>query len=46
MSGIEWERMKMSGYFRHFLFREESTKRHPKENPINLEEDLEEDLLN
>ena len=29
-----------------FFFREESTNRHPKENPLNLEEDLEEDLLN
>ena len=28
-----------------FFFREEITNRHPKENPLNLEEDLEEDLL-
>ena len=31
----------------NFLFsREEPTNRHPKENPLNIEEDLEEDLLN
>ena len=29
-----------------FFFREDSTNRHPKENPLNLEEDFEEDLLN
>ena len=28
-----------------FFFFREITDRHPKENPLNLEEDLEEDLL-
>ena len=39
----EWQRMTMSGYFGQFSFFFE---RHPKENPLNLEEDFEEDLLN
>ena len=29
-----------------FFFLEEPTNGHPKENPLNLEEDFEEDLLN
>ena len=29
-----------------FFFREEPSNKHPKENPLNLEEDREEDLLN
>ena len=29
-----------------FFFREDSSKRHPDENPLNLEEDFEENLLN
>ena len=38
--------MTVSGYFGQFsFFREEITNRHPEENPLNLEEDLEEDLL-
>ena len=45
MSDNEWQQKKMSGYFRYF-FREESTNRYCKENPFNLEEDIEEDLLN
>ena len=32
--------------FQPVFFREELTNRHPKENPLNLEEDLEEDLSN
>ena len=41
------QRITMSGYFGQFpFFWEESTNRHPKENPLTLEEDLEEDLLN
>ena len=39
--------MTMSGYFGHFLiFQEEPANSHPKENSLNLEEYLEEDLLN
>ena len=40
--------MTMKGYFGQFSFfeRERSTNRHPKENILNLEEDLEEDPLN
>ena len=29
-----------------FFSREDSINRHPKENPLNLEKDFEEDLLN
>ena len=29
------------GKFSFFFFREDSTNRHPKENPLNLEEDFE-----
>ena len=44
----EWKRMTMSRYFGQFSFfsREDSTNRHPNENPLNFEEDFEEDLLN
>ena len=40
--------MTMGGDFGQFsiFFREKPTNRHPKVNPLNLEEDLEEDLLN
>ena len=40
--------MAMSGSFGQFsfFFREESANKHLKENLLNLEEDLEEDLLN
>ena len=40
--------MAMKGYFGQvfFFFREGSTNRHPKENILNLEEDLEENPLN
>ena len=36
------------GLFRpiFFFFRDESANSHPKENPLNLEEEFEEDLLN
>ena len=37
----------MRGYFGQFIFfRKEPINRHPKENPLNLEEDLEKDFLN
>ena len=44
----EWQRITMSGYFGQFFifFREYSTNSHPKENPLRLEENFEEDLLN
>ena len=29
-----------------FFFQEERTNRHPKDSPLNLDEDLEESLLN
>ena len=37
-----------NGYFGHFFFffREGTTNRDPKGNPLNLEEDIEDDLLN
>ena len=40
--------MTMNGYFGQFsfFFREDFTNRHPKENPLNLREDFEEDVLN
>ena len=42
------QRMTMSDYFDQFCFfsREDATNRHLKENPLNLEEECEEDLLN
>ena len=41
------QRMTMNGYFGLFsFFREEPTNRHPKGNPLNGEEELEEDPLN
>ena len=43
-SDKEWQWVIISANF--LFFREEPTNRHPKENPLNLEEDLEEDLLN
>ena len=46
-SDNEWQRMTMSGYFgQFFFFREDSTSRHPKGNPLNPEENLEEHILN
>ena len=43
-SDNEWQWVVTSA---NFLFlREEPTNRNPKENPLNLEEGLEEDLLN
>ena len=40
--------MTMNDHFGQFSFfsRENSTNRHPKENPLNFEEDFEDDLLN
>ena len=48
MSGKTSGNMSMSGYFGQFsfFFQKDSANRYPKENPLNLEEDLEEDLLN
>ena len=43
-SDNEWHGVFISANF--LFFRQEPTNRHPKENPLNLEEDLEEDLLN
>ena len=43
------QRMTMSDYCDQFCFffsREDATNRHLKENPLNLEEECEEDLLN
>ena len=49
-SDNEWQRVTTNDnewlFWPIFIFREEPTKRHPKENPLNLQEDLEEDLLN
>ena len=45
-SGATSENVVLSGYFgQFFFFRDEIPNRHPKENPLHLEEDLEEDLL-
>ena len=47
----EWQRLKTNDnewLFRpifHFFEREESSNRHPKENPLNFEDDFEEELL-
>ena len=51
MSDNEWQRVTTidnEWLFRpiYFFFREDSTNWRPKENPLNLEEDFEEDLLN
>ena len=43
-SGNEWQWVVISVNF-NFFEREESSNRHPKENPLNFEDDLEEDLL-
>ena len=43
-SDNEWQWVVISTNF--LFFREEPIIRHPKENALNLEEDLEEDLLN
>ena len=50
-SDNEWKRVTTNyneWLFRQilFCFREDSTNRQPKENPLNLEEDFKEDLLN
>ena len=50
MGDSEWQRVTTiynEWLFRsiYFFFREDSTNKHPKENPSNLEEDFEEDLL-
>ena len=44
-SDNEWQWVVILANFL-FFFREESINRHVKENPLNLEEDLEDDLLN
>ena len=38
----EWQRVAISANSSFFRIREESTTKHPKENPSNLKEDLEE----
>ena len=43
-SDNEWQRVVILANIPFFL--EEPTNGHPKENPLNLEEDFEEDLLN
>ena len=45
-SDIEWQRVAISAYFPFFQIRAEPTSGHPKENSLNIEEDLEEGLLN
>ena len=46
-SNIEWQwLMAISVIFFLFFFREGTTNRDPKGNPLNLEEDIEDDLLN
>ena len=44
----EWQRMAMSGISANFFFffGRNLLNRHPKENPLNLKEDLKEDILN
>ena len=54
MSDSEWQRMTMSDKewqwvvtsANFFFFLEDSTSRHPKGNPLNPEENLEEHILN
>ena len=46
MSDNERQRMTTSGHFSSFRIRKEPTTKHPKENSLNLEEDLEERMLN
>ena len=43
---IDWHRVTISAIFSFFRIRVEPTTEHPKENSLNLEEDLEEGLLN
>ena len=49
-SDNEWQRVTTNDnewlFWPIFIFRDEPTKKYPKENPLNLQEDLEEDLLN
>ena len=45
-SDNEWQRVVISVDFSVFRIREEPTTKHPKENFLNLKEDLEERLLN
>ena len=40
MSDNEWQRVTISTNFSFFQIREEPTTKHPKENSLNLEEDL------
>ena len=44
-SDKEWQQVIIWPNFRHFWTKEEPTTKH-KENPLNFEEDLEENLLN
>ena len=45
-SDIEWQRVAISAKFSFFRIKVEPTYEHPKENSLNIEEDLEEGLLN
>ena len=36
----EWQRVTISANFSFFQIREEATTKHPKENSLNIEEDL------
>ena len=38
----QWQRVAISANSSFFRIREESTTKHPKKNPLNLKEDLEE----
>ena len=38
----QWQRVAISANSSFFRIREEPTTKHPKENPLNLKEDLEE----
>ena len=45
-SDSKWQRVVISANFPFFQIREAPTTNHPKENPLNLVEKLEEKLLN
>ena len=45
-SDNEWQPVVISATFPFFRMTEEPTTKHPKENSLNLEEDLEKELLN
>ena len=45
-SDNQWQRVVISANFPLFRIREEPSTNHSKENPLNLEEKLEKDVLN